>query len=656
MGEIYRARDRRLDREVAVKILPEHLAGRADFRARFLREAKAVAALSHPNILTIHDFGLDRDTCYAVTELLEGETLEEVLERSPLPWRRALEYGVMLAEGLSAAHAKGIIHRDLKPANIFLTADGQLKILDFGLARFDTAASAPTADLTGAVASGAVPGQTSAGVVMGTIGYMAPEQIHGDKLQPATDIFSLGCVLYEMLGRRPAFPNPALNVSFASVANTEPVDVRDLESGVPPAAARLVARCLEKKPEARYQSARDLAFHLREILSSSEVGMTTGAAPSVPPVPGHPAERRWLSKRWMAAGAVLALLVAGLAWRLIPKTRPGPPQPSSQAEDLYLRGVRYWEKRTPESLNQAVDLFTQAIVQDPRYARAYVGLANCYNLLREFSAMPEREAFPRALAATERALELDDRSAEAHNSLAFISFWWNWNAAAADREYRRAISLDPNLVTPHHWYATFLQARGRYAEALDQIGMAQRLDPSSNSVLADKALIMYSAGQHDAAVKLLQQLETEDPTLQSSSLYLAGIHLADRDYPGYLVELKRAVALSKSEVSQEIAAAAEKGFAAGGGKGMLEAILAVQMDLHKKGLVSSYSLAQTYGMLGMTSDALKWLEASSQEPTSSFPAYRTDTAFRDLRSDPAYQKLDADYEAKIAAGTFPARH
>lgn len=647
MGEVYRARDLRLDREVAVKILPEHLADRPDFCARFLREAKAVAALSHPNILTIHDFGLEGNACYAVTELLEGESLEEVLDRSPLPWRRGLEYGVMIAEGLSAAHAKGIIHRDLKPANIFLTADGQLKILDFGLARFESSESTPTADLTSMIAAGPAPGQTSAGTVMGTLGYMSPEQVRGNKLQPTTDIFSFGCVLYEMLARRPAFPNPALNVTFASVANTEPVDVRELESAVPPAAARLVARCLEKKPEGRYQSAKDLAFHLREILSSSEIAKTPEAAAPVK----HPS--RW--KALLAAGILIcAVLIAGLAWYLMPRKSPNPP--SSQAEELYLRGIYYWEKRTPESLNQAVDLFTQAIVRDPRYARAYVGLANCYNLLREFSAMPEREAFPRALAATQRALELDDRSAEAHNSMAFISFWWNWNAATADREFRRAISLDPNLVTPHHWYATFLQGRGRYDEALQQIEIAQRLAPSSNSVLADKALIMYSAGERDEAVKLLKQLETEEPTFQSSPLYLAGIYLTEKDYPDYLEELKRANALSKSEVSQAIEAAAEKGYAAGGGKGMLHSILDVQTELHQKGLVSTYSLAETCAMLGMTSDALRYLEASSEDRSSAFPAYRVDTAFRDLRSDATYQKMDAGFEAKIAAGTFPVRH
>src|SRR5262249_27683908 len=251
---------------------PESTAQDPDARARFAREAKAVAALSHPNILAIHDFGIEHGVCYAVTELLEGETLRAALSRSLFPWRRALEYGVRIAEGMSAAHARGVIHRDLKPDNIFLTSDGQLKILDFGLARFvpaEVTAESTTTHLPRPAANGHLD-QTEAGVVMGTAGYMSPEQIRGQKVEAASDIFAFGGVLYEMLSRRRALFGPTRTAILRAILNDTPIEGCAIEPSIPLAVSHLVARCLERRAEARYQSAKDLAFHMRELLSSAE--------------------------------------------------------------------------------------------------------------------------------------------------------------------------------------------------------------------------------------------------------------------------------------------------------------------------------------------------------------------------------------------------
>ena len=197
MGEVYRARDPRLERDVAIKILPERLSADPQALARFERETKAVAALSHPNILAIFDIGTDRNIRYAVTELLEGETLRRRLDRGALPWRKAVEIAASIADGLAAAHSRGIVHRDLKPENLLLTSDGQVKILDFGLARRVVAAAAPVGT--------EAPTQTEAGVVMGTVGYMSPEQVRGGAAEAPSDIFSFGCVLYETIAGRRAF-------------------------------------------------------------------------------------------------------------------------------------------------------------------------------------------------------------------------------------------------------------------------------------------------------------------------------------------------------------------------------------------------------------------------------------------------------------------
>src|SRR5213594_3915663 len=197
MGEVYQARDTRLDREVAIKVLPEHLAKDPQALARFEREAKAVAALSHPNILALYDVGAHQGVSYAVTELLEGETLRARLARSEITWRKVVEIGTAVAEGLAAAHSKGIIHRDLKPENIFLTSDGRVKILDFGLARWKPTASPQD--------ESSLPTETEPGIVMGTVGYMSPEQVRGERADAPSDIFSFGCVLYEMLSGQRAF-------------------------------------------------------------------------------------------------------------------------------------------------------------------------------------------------------------------------------------------------------------------------------------------------------------------------------------------------------------------------------------------------------------------------------------------------------------------
>jgi serine/threonine-protein kinase len=258
MGEVYRARDTRLGREVAVKVLAERLAQDAELVRRFEQEARAVAALSHPNILTLYEFGRDGDRLYAVSELLEGETLRTRLAHSPPPWAKAVDVAIAVADGLSAAHARGIVHRDLKPENIFLTFDGRVKILDFGLARWapPEASSATSAPTTGG---------TTPGHVMGTVGYMSPEQVRGEAAGTTSDIFALGCVLFESVSGRKPFPGKTTAETMAAILRDPPPDLSAADPALPRELSRIVAHCLEKEPGERFQSARDLAFALRAI-------------------------------------------------------------------------------------------------------------------------------------------------------------------------------------------------------------------------------------------------------------------------------------------------------------------------------------------------------------------------------------------------------
>ncbi len=267
MGEVYRAKDTRLGREVAIKVLPEKLADNPDALARFEREAKAIAALSHPNILAIFDIGNEDGVAFVVTELLEGDTLRQRMRGSAVPWRKAIDYGSAIADGLAAAHAKGVIHRDLKPENIFLTSDGGVKILDFGLARMEPGVG-------GEAGSGDVVTKTldtKPGTVLGTLNYMSPEQVRGKNTDARSDIFALGCVLHEMVGGEKTFSGETSADTMTAILKDEPVSVIDSCTDAGPELDRVISRCLEKKPEQRFHSATDLAFTLRGILSSTSV-------------------------------------------------------------------------------------------------------------------------------------------------------------------------------------------------------------------------------------------------------------------------------------------------------------------------------------------------------------------------------------------------
>ena len=305
MGEVFRARDTRLGRDVAIKILPASFAREGDRLQRFEQEACAVAALSHPNILAVFDIGQHEGSPYLVSELLEGETLRDLLQRGPLTQRKAIEYGVQIAQGLAAAHEKQIVHRDLKPENIFVTHDGRLKILDFGLAKLEPK---PTNE-TDSVAATRL--QTSAGMVMGTASYMAPEQVRGDPVDARTDIFAFGAVLYEMLSGQRLFHHDTAAETMTAVLNDHAPEITNPLHPVSPALGRIVQRCLEKDPEQRFQSAKDLSFALG-TLSGSDV---SASAVALPP------SRKLPAMFWLAIP--LAILAAATAtWLFVRRAAP----------------------------------------------------------------------------------------------------------------------------------------------------------------------------------------------------------------------------------------------------------------------------------------------------------------------------------------------
>ncbi|MGH9444051.1 MAG: protein kinase domain-containing protein [Thermoanaerobaculia bacterium] len=310
MGEVYRARDTKLNRDVAIKVLPASLAQDREALGRFEREAHSIAALNHPNILSIFDFGNEDGVSYVVMELLEGETLRSKIDGGPVPQRRAVEIATSIARGLAAAHEKEIIHRDLKPENVFLTSDGRVKILDFGLAKkLDRGAAetnAPTA-----------PAGTEPGTVMGTIGYMSPEQVRGRELDPRTDIFSFGAILYEMLSGKRAFKRDSGIETMNAILKEEPTELVETGRSISPALDRIVRHCLEKSPEARFHSAGDIAFNL-ETLAAESTSSASG--------------RTFLSPRigWQKPAITFATIAAAVAAGILlgRATRPAASPPS----------------------------------------------------------------------------------------------------------------------------------------------------------------------------------------------------------------------------------------------------------------------------------------------------------------------------------------
>ena len=307
MGEVYRAHDARLQRKVAIKIVASRGAADPALRERFDREARAVAALSHPNILAIYDVGDHEGVPYVAVELLEGDTLRAHIGTSPLPLSTALDFAVQIGRGLAAAHDRGIVHRDLKPENIFLTRDRQVKLLDFGLA---TEPAREAGDEITQLAT------TDAGLVLGTAGYMSPEQVRGERADARSDIFSFGCVLYEMLACRRAFAGGSQIEAFHAVLKEHPPDLTTVRGDLPQSLNRVVRRCLEKAPDGRFQTARDLVFALENLAAGSD--------PTPVPAPSAPTARA--RRAAVAAGvAILAISASLLGWYVLRDARAHAP-------------------------------------------------------------------------------------------------------------------------------------------------------------------------------------------------------------------------------------------------------------------------------------------------------------------------------------------
>ncbi|HEV2063127.1 MAG TPA: protein kinase [Thermoanaerobaculia bacterium] len=730
MGEVYKARDSRLGREVAIKVLPAHLAGDPEALARFEREARAVAALSHPNIVAIYDCGRDGDVAFAVMELLEGESLRSRLSRSALPWRKVVEIGIAVGEGLSAAHARGVIHRDLKPENVFVTSEGLVKILDFGLAR-----GCRTDWISGESRDPTRPFLTEPGTVLGTVGYMSPEQVRGEEVSVPGDIFSVGCVLYEMLTGHGPFRRGSGGETIAAVLNEEPPALADSGKKIPPELDRIVAHCLEKSSSGRFHSARDLVFALQALQSGSRAteslrgtsfrgrgkslavlpfanvgaepsadyladGITETVISNLAQLPrlrvmarstvfrykGRAVDPRRVGRELNVSAILTGTVVprAGTlhigvelvdvanGWQLWGHQYDCKPADifsvqeeianeiseklrikltqqerkrlvkrhtqNTEAYHLYLKGRYHWNRRTEEGFQKAIEYFEQAILKDAEYALAYAGLADSYTLLGSAGyGSSLGTAMAKAKAAAEKALQLDESLAEAHASLGFVKFRFDWDFRAAEREFQRAVELNPGYSVAHHWYALYLTAMDRQDEALGEIRRAQELEPLTNIVNTAVGRVFHFARRYDEAIQALRQVLDMDPNFVQVHFDLGLCYAAKSMFPDAISELHRAAALSGGRTLTK--AALGYVYAVAGQTAEARKVLEELHELPERNDGGAFYLAMVCAGLQDTEQAFKWLDKACQERSGLLVYLKVEPIFDPLRSDSRFLDL-----------------
>ena len=353
---------------------------------------------------------------------------------------------------------------------------------------------------------------------------------------------------------------------------------------------------------------------------------------------------------------ILSLGIVGLLWLAEPNPRPGVARSARSADPEIARDYlqcRYaWSKRTAERLQEAMDCFTRLIERDPRYAPSYAGLADSYSLLREYSLMPDSEAFPRAIAAAQKAVELDPDLSLGHRALAFAAFNWSFDVLAAEREFRTAIALDPRDAEAHHWFATSLMLLGRHGEALEEIGRAQELEPTSASIVADRGMILYAAGRQDEGLELLARLARTEPELVSPHRYLADLAFKRAEYQTYLVEARRFAELLGDSDSLAAVAEEEAAMADGGPPALLERLRLRRVAHHQRGPAGAYSLAEIESLLGQAEQALTHLEEACARHEPAVMAMRIDPTLVNLRGEPRFQAMLA--RLGLSSGLPPA--
>jgi serine/threonine protein kinase/Flp pilus assembly protein TadD len=807
MGEVYLAQDTsELGRWVALKILPAEVAGDKSRLQRFIQEARTVSNLNHPNILTVHEFGQTESASFMATEYVDGVTLRQHLSNRRLKLVDILEVTLQIVAALNAAHEAGVTHRDLKPENIMVRRDQIVKVLDFGLAKLSEPA-APAGGLTdsdGDEDAETKLFRTEPGLVMGTVGYMSPEQSVGRGVDQRSDIWSVGVVLYEMITGRLPFQGKDIHRQIIAIQDEEPVPLSQMVEGVPERLEEIVEKCLAKEKDERYQTAKDLLIDLRNLrrkldveaeierTMSPDLRTSSGTAPSTQGAPSGDGTTdatnvrtassaeyivTGIKQHKLAAVVSLLLLATGITvlatylsgWKageaitsiavmpfvnesgnpdveylsdgmtetliksltILPnlnvKPRSSvfrykgketdlqtiarelnvqvilngrvaqrgdqltlslelvdvrkdsviwteqyqrktsdlvtlqseigrdvssnlkarlsgaeetsvtkPATSDAQAYQAYLKGRYYWNRRTAENLKKAIEQFKTATDRDPNYALAFVGLADCYAVLHEYAGIPTSETIPRAKAYAERALSLDDQSAEPHASLAAVNeFSWQWEEA--EKEFKRAIEINPNYATAYHWYSILLKNLGRNDEAAAMIERAHELDPLSSVIGVNVSRMYQLQNNHEASIENSLKVIELDPNFGPAYQYLGLSYLKLGRHAESTAALEKAAILT----NRSGLVLSDLGYVYGVMGKPAEAI-AIVKELESKYArkqASGQFIAAVYAGLGEKEKAFEWLEKDFQNRDGRLPEVRWQLSLEPLHDDPRFKDL-----------------
>jgi serine/threonine protein kinase/tetratricopeptide (TPR) repeat protein len=762
MGEVYLAEDTRLDRKVAIKFLTPESTADERAKRRLIREAKAAAKLDHPNICSIYEVAEAEGQTLIAMQYVEGETLAHRIKHDPMEVREALAVAAQVTDALAEAHARGIVHRDIKPENIMLTARGQVKVLDFGLAKMDPDQAVMESETETPTRL------TAPGMILGTVPYMSPEQLRGEQLDPRSDIFSFGALLYEMVtGRQPfAAESPASVLS--AILTREPLPLARYAPDAPDELQRIVRKCLEKDRGQRYQSARELVIDLGHLQRGS--GPVWTGTERIAPEQHSKLWRYalpivllfalvavgtvvyWMSPRSKTISSVAVLPFANLnadpdteylsdgitdniierlsqlpnlkvmshsavfhykaletdagavgrelgveavlTGRLVKRNdvltinlelvdakdnshiwgeqydrklsdlmavqREIPLDVSdklrlrlsgeskqrltraytgeTEAYQLYLKGRYSWEKFSRETSKQAVEYLEEAIKKDPNYALAYAGLADAYMFgLGAGAWLPQKEAHRRAREAATKALSLDPQLGEAHAALADVLLYDDWDFASADREFKRAVELNPSFAEGHHEYSHLLLMLGRMGESFAESKKYLELDPVSEQPMLHLAYHYLYARQYDEAIQQYQKFFQVFPLYPNTTPH---IRLSDAYYQKGMFsdaveEYLKGLAQSGSTAEKTVAL--REAFAKAGIKGYLQK----RIEQLKAGPQTEWdpSIASLYARLGEKDQAFEWLEKAYAEHADGLVHLKEELAFDSLRSDPRYADL-----------------
>ena len=735
MGEVYRAQDTRLFREVALKLLPTGVSADAGRLARFQREARALAALDHPNIVTVYAVEEAGGQPFITMALAEGRTLDRLIPDHGMESGSLLPIATALADALAAAHARGVIHRDLKPGNIVVSDAGRVMVLDFGLARFEDHGSAANNAPT------ATEALTIEGGMIGTIPYMSPEQVQGAPVDWRTDIFSLGIVIYEMAtGRRP-FGGGSSAALASAILRDSPPPLAEVRPDLPGELDRLVIRCLAKDP-----SPRPSAAELRSKLAAINPGEGSGLA-STQPRPSPPKIEAVAvlplanlsgesSEEYFADGMTEALItdlakvggmkvisrtsvmkykgvarpvaeiagelgvdavVEGSVLRVGDRVRisaqliraatdehlwaerydrkmedvlalqdevaraiarsvgatlkvPGSGERAAARKvdpntyRLFLQGRHFWNMRTEQGARNALRCFRQVLDRDPTWSPAWLGIADALTMLSNYGFVPPDEVHGKALEAVNRALALDDGSADAHRVLAFIRWQLEFDWTTAIAEYDRALELDPNSPLTTYWYGAYLGVIGFFEKSHELLERAAELDPLSLLIPSVQGWVRIFARRFDEALPILKRVIHIDPDYHVARWFLGEALVELGDHDAGVAELERALELSgrTSRMHGYLGYAYGRAGRSDDARRMLQELEARETTQY----VPPYFPALVHAGLGDADRAMDRLEQAWEQ---------RDTMLRDLKADPQWDRLHQHprFQDLMATMAFP---